>query len=75
MRSRGGRTGLVEYSNDGAHIVTHWMPTDGDLRGAVKSGQFADGYGYDVRALPRKNLLVTSSFTGWKPRKRLDAVA
>ena len=26
---------------------------------------FADGYGYDVRALPRKNLMVTSSFTGW----------
>jgi selenium-binding protein 1 len=31
----------------------------------VKSGQFADGYGYDVRALPRRNVLVTSSFTGW----------
>ena len=23
------------------------------------------GYGYDVRALPRRNVLVTSSFTGW----------
>jgi selenium-binding protein 1 len=41
------------------------MPTDDDLRGAQKSGQFADGYGYDVRALPRRNVLVTSSFTGW----------
>jgi selenium-binding protein 1 len=31
----------------------------------VKSGNFADGYGYDARALPRRNALVTSSFTGW----------
>ena len=38
------------------------MPTDENLRGATKSGKFADGYGYDVRALPRRNVLVTSSF-------------
>jgi selenium-binding protein 1 len=25
----------------------------------------ADGFGYDVRALPRKNVMLTSSFTGW----------
>ncbi len=61
----GGRTALVEYSNDGEYVTTHWMPTDGDLQGAVKTGNMADGYGYDVRALPRKNVLVTSSFTGW----------
>jgi selenium-binding protein 1 len=41
------------------------MPTDGDLNGAKKSGKFADGYGYDVRVLPRRNMMVTSSFTGW----------
>ena len=64
-RDHGGRTALVEYTNAGAYIATHWMPTDDNLQGAVKSGQFADGYGYDVRALPRKNLMVTSSFTGW----------
>lgn len=64
-RDHGGRTALVEYTNAGDFIVTHWMPTDDKLQGAVKSGQFADGYGYDVRALPRKNILVTSSFTGW----------
>jgi len=64
-KDHGGRTALVEYSNDGTYIATHWMPTDERLRGAVKSGQFADGYGYDVRALPRRNVLVTSSFTGW----------
>lgn len=64
-KDHGGRTALVEYTNDGEYIATHWMPTDAELRGAQKTGQFADGYGYDVRALPSKNLLVTSSFTGW----------
>jgi len=64
-RDHGGRTALVEYTNAGDYIVTHWMPTDDKLQGAVKSGQYADGYGYDVRVLPRKNLMVTSSFTGW----------
>jgi len=61
----GGRTALVEYTNDGEYIATHWMPTDQNLGGATKGGQFADGYGYDVRAFPRLNALVTSSFTGW----------
>ena len=61
----GGRTGMVEYTNDGEYIATYWMPTDGNLQGAIKSGQFADGYGYDVRALPRLNTMVSSSFTGW----------
>ena len=64
-RDHGGRTAMVEYSNEGKYLATHWMPTDDDLRGAQKSGQLADGYGYDVRALPRRNVLVTSSFTGW----------
>jgi len=61
----GGRTALVEYTNEGAFVATHWMPTDDNLRGAVKSGNYADGYGYDIRALPRRNLMITSSFTGW----------
>ena len=61
----GGRTALVEYSNSGDYIATHWHPTDQDLRGAEKSGQYADGYGYDIRALPRRNAMFTSSFTGW----------
>jgi len=64
-KDHGGRTAMVEYSNEGEYIVTHWMPTDQNLNGAEKAGQFADGYGYDVRALPRRNVLVTSSFTGW----------
>ncbi len=64
-RDHGGRTGMVEYTNAGEYITTHWMPTDDNLQGAVKSGSYADGYGYDARALPRRNVLVTSSFTGW----------
>ncbi len=64
-RDHGGRTGLVEYTNSGEYLATHWMPTDDSLGGAVKSGQFADGYGYDVRVLPRRNVMITSSFTGW----------
>jgi selenium-binding protein 1 len=64
-KDHGGRTGMVEYTNDGEYIATYWMPTDADLQGAVKGGDFADGYGYDVRVLPRRNVMVTSSFTGW----------
>ena len=61
----GGRTALVEYTNAGDYVATHWMPTDDNLQGATKSGKFADGYGYDVRVLPRRNVMITSSFTGW----------
>jgi len=64
-KDHGGRTALVEYTNAGEYVATHWMPTDENLQGAVKSGKYADGYGYDIRALPRRNVMVTSSFTGW----------
>ena len=64
-QDHGGRTGMAEYTNDGEHITTHWMPTDDNLQGAVKAGSIADGYGYDVRAQPRLNVFITSSFTGW----------
>jgi len=64
-RDHSGRTGMVEYTNEGEYITTHWMPIEGDLRGAEKTGQFADGYGYDVRVLPRRNVMLTTSFTGW----------
>jgi selenium-binding protein 1 len=64
-KDNGGRTGLVEYSNDGKYIDTHWMPTDSDLGGAKKTGKYADGYGYDLRVMPRHNAMFTSSFTGW----------
>jgi selenium-binding protein 1 len=64
-KDHGGRTAMVEYTNQGDYVATHWVPTDSDLRGAVKTGKYADGYNYDVRALPRRNVLVSSSFTGW----------
>jgi len=63
-KDRGGRTGLVEYTNDGKYLATHWMPTNSDPQGA-KIESVADGYGYDTRVLPRKNAMLTSSFTGW----------
>jgi methanethiol oxidase len=62
-KDKGGRTALVEYGNDGNYIATHWLPTKDDARGAANAN-FADGYGYDARVLPRKNALLTSSFTG-----------
>src|SRR3954465_15981147 len=58
-----GQAALVEYSNDGTYIATHWLPTDKDPKGA-KIEKTADGYGYDARILPRKNVMLTSSFTG-----------
>jgi len=64
-KDHGGRGALVEYTNSGDYIATHWVPTDSQLNGAVKTGQYADGYNYDVRVLPRHNLMLTSSFTGW----------
>lgn len=60
-----GRTALVEYSNDGTYIATHWMPTADEPMGA-KGAEHADGYGYDARVLPRRNVMLTSSFTGWQ---------
>jgi selenium-binding protein 1 len=62
-KDKGGRTALVEYSNDGDYIATHWLPTKDEAGGAANAN-FADGYGYDARVLPRKNALLTSSFTG-----------
>lgn len=63
-KDKSGRTALVEYGNDGNYIATHWLPTKDEARGAA-GANFADGYGYDARVLPRKNALLTSSFTGW----------
>ena len=49
----GGKTGMVEYSNQGDYIRTIWMP-----KGAE--------YGYDARVKPDLNRMLTSSFTGKK---------
>ncbi|MCH6563252.1 MAG: selenium-binding protein [Myxococcales bacterium] len=50
-KDRGGRTAIVEYSNQGEHIRTIWMPEGAE-------------YGYDVRVNANLNRMLTSSFTG-----------
>jgi len=51
-KDHGGRTGLVEYNNEGKFIQTLWLPEGAE-------------YGYDARVQPRLNRMLTSSFTGW----------
>jgi selenium-binding protein 1 len=63
-QDHGGRTAMVEYGNDGQYITTWWMPTSDKPQGAAIE-TVADGYGYDVRVLPRRNVMLSSSFTGW----------
>ncbi|WP_407530936.1 selenium-binding protein SBP56-related protein [Methylobacterium oryzisoli] len=58
-----GKAALVEYSNGGDYIATHWLPTAEAPNGATVEA-VADGYGYDARVLPRRNVMLTSSFTG-----------
>lgn len=66
-QDHGGRTALVEYTDDGEkYLATYWHPTAQDMRGAMAVGDaVADGYGYDIRARPDLNVMLTSSFTGW----------
>lgn len=47
----GGKTAVVEYSNEGEHVRTTWLPDDAP-------------YGYDARINPTLNRMLTSSFTG-----------
>jgi len=63
-RDKGGRSALVEFNNEGDYIATHWLPTKDNQRGVV-GAEFADGYCYDARVLPRKNVMLSTSFTGW----------
>jgi selenium-binding protein 1 len=53
-KDKGGVTGMVLYNNKGDFIASYPMPTDGG----------GDGYGYDLAVNPKKNVLLTSSFTG-----------
>ena len=55
----GGATGLVLFNNRGDIVSQTAMPT-GEI-GGVKG----DGYGYDIGINPAKNMMLTSSFTGW----------
>jgi len=53
-KDKGGVTGMALYNNKGAFITSYAMPVDGG----------GDGYGYDLAVNPKKNVLLTSSFTG-----------
>jgi len=50
-KDKGGKTAIVEYTNDGAFIRTTWLPDGAD-------------YGYDARVQPRINRMISSAFTG-----------
>ena len=54
-KDKGGVTGIGLYNNKGEFIASYPMPTTGG----------GDGYGYDLAVNPRKNVLLTSSFTGY----------
>jgi methanethiol oxidase len=58
-KDHGGVTGLVMFNNKGDIVGTHPMPV-GDVGGTA-----GDGYGYDIAVNPGKNVMLTSSFTGW----------
>jgi selenium-binding protein 1 len=58
-KDHGGATGIAVYNNKGKFVAKYDMPA-GEL-GGVKG----DGYGYDLAINPAKNVLLTSSFTGW----------
>ncbi|MGH8195960.1 MAG: selenium-binding protein SBP56-related protein, partial [Woeseiaceae bacterium] len=58
-KDHGGRTGIAVYTNDGDYITHYDMPT-GEINGVM-----ADGYGYDIGINPAKNVMLTTSFSGW----------
>ncbi|HWH38357.1 MAG TPA: selenium-binding protein SBP56-related protein [Usitatibacter sp.] len=55
VKDKGGRTGIALYNNKGDFLASYAMPLDNG----------GDGYGYDLAVNPKKNVLLTSSFTGY----------
>ena len=53
-KDKGGVTGMAVYNNKGEFVASYPMPTENG----------GDGYGYDLAVNPKKNVLLTSSFTG-----------
>jgi selenium-binding protein 1 len=51
----GGVSGMAMFTNKGDLVNTYSMPTTNG----------GDGYAYDIGINPRKNVMLTSSFTGW----------
>jgi selenium-binding protein 1 len=56
-KDNGGVTGMALYNNKGDFVAKYDIP-------AALDGAQGDGYGYDLAINPRKNVLLTSSFTG-----------
>ncbi len=54
-KDKGGVTGFAVYNNKGGFVAKHMIPAAGG----------GDGYGYDLAINPTKNVLLTSSFTGY----------
>jgi selenium-binding protein 1 len=54
-KDKGGVTGMALYNNKGEFIASYPMPVEGG----------GDGYGYDLAVNPKKNVMLTSSFTGY----------
>ena len=70
-KDHSGATGIALFNNQGKIIDHYPMPT-GDIGGAnpganpgAGPGTNGDGYGYDIAINPAKNVMLTSSFTGW----------
>ena len=64
-KDHGGKTAMVEYTNDGEYISTTGCRLSTARAGAVKTGNSRMGTATMCARLPRLNALVTSSFTGW----------
>jgi methanethiol oxidase len=54
-KDKGGQTGMALYNNSGKFLASYAMPTTNG----------GDGYGYDLAVNPKKNVLLTSSFSGY----------
>lgn len=61
-KDKGGVTGLAVYNNKGEFVASYPIP---DAATTV-AGAKGDGYGYDIAINPQKNLMLTSSFTGYQ---------
>lgn len=58
------RTGIAEFTSEGHHVTTHWVPAADDLRGAFQIGRHADGAAFDLQGLVPLNLFLSTSFDG-----------
>ena len=58
-KDHGGATGMAIYNNKGQFVEKYDMPKN---MASIGGG---DGFGYDIGINPQKNMMLTTSFTGW----------